>query len=307
VSDEAGDAKEVEVILMPTWEQVRVNPTLYSNALFEDEGESFPWHKFAHLPHSSQVFCVSAFGTLRKLKSRDDIVRDLLAARPSMGDCQPSNNLWEIGLEVEDRKLLNEFGTPQPSSIDVCLTSPDAVYCLEAKFREDAMDGFGACGQPSKRQCAGHFGPSSDLKTMTDAWCRLEVWDGERSPRLYWALGRAFFRDSVFLPQEVGSICPFNGPNYQLMRNLLWAAAYARRSRKQLFGVLVVCPGAFSPLLAAQVEEFKANVLRPEYHDAIRLRTYEDYASLLRATGEATALALATFLEGRIRDLIPHP
>jgi hypothetical protein len=65
---------------MATWEQVRRNPTLYPEALLPGEGEGFRWHRHADQPHSSQVFCVSAFGTLRRLPVavRDHVVGRLL-------------------------------------------------------------------------------------------------------------------------------------------------------------------------------------------------------------------------------------
>jgi hypothetical protein len=91
------------------------------------------------------------------------------------------------------------------------------------------------------------------------------------------------------------------------MRNFLLAAAFAQRNRKQQIGVLAVCPRAGAATLRDQIDAFKADVLRPPFHDLIRLRTYEDYIALLRGAGNADAAALAAFMEDRIRVLIPRP
>lgn len=59
---------------MATWGQVKPNPTLYPQALLPGQGEELRWHDDAHRPHSSQVFCVSAFGALRNLPVRDWVI-----------------------------------------------------------------------------------------------------------------------------------------------------------------------------------------------------------------------------------------
>ena len=166
------------------------------------------------------------------------------------------------------------------------------------------MAGFKGCSQP-KQQCAGFFGPGSDLKTKTNAWCRLEVWDGNRSPRSYWTLGRAFFRDSVFAKQVDGQKCPFNGPNYQLMRNFLFAAALAQQQKLRSFGVVAIAPAKMSGKLKRQIESFRTTVLQPGFGSCVKLVTYERLIELLKETGDVAAIALADFLSERIAELIP--
>lgn len=282
---------------MATWEQVRGNPTLFSQALLPGEGEQLHWHDDAHRPHSSQVFCVSAFGTLRHLPVRDRVIGRLFGEP----DPQPA---WGIELEAERPDLLSEFGSGQASSVDALVQNRQAVRCLESKFLRDALDGFGRCSQP-KKQCSGFYGPGSDLKTKTRAWCRLEVWDGERSPRTYWTLGRAFFRESVFAKQADGETCPFDGPNYQLMRNFLFAAALAQRKKLPSFGVVAIAPARTAGKLERQIDSFRTTTLQPEFASCVRFVTYERLIELLRETGEAGAVGLADFLEGRIAELIP--
>ena len=161
---------------MATWMQVQDNPTLYPQALLGEDGNKFPWHKNADKPYSSQVFCVSAFGTLRQLLNPQLIINGLLP--PTVA----AQEEWRIELEVEQRELLAEYGPGQPTSVDVVLEADNAVICLEAKFLRDAESGFGKCSQVRDNNCAGFFGPGSDVASSTGAWCRLEVWDGNRSP-----------------------------------------------------------------------------------------------------------------------------
>ena len=55
------------------------NPTLYPKALTSSESDpSFKWHDYAHSPRSSQVFCISAFGTLRNLAVGNRVLANLL-------------------------------------------------------------------------------------------------------------------------------------------------------------------------------------------------------------------------------------
>jgi hypothetical protein len=244
---------------------------------------------------------VSAFGTLRHLPVRDRVIGQLLGQPES---ATAPELPWDIELEAERHDLLSEYGPGQASSVDALLQNRQAVRCLESKFLRDAGAGFGGCSQP-KQQCAGYYGPGSDLKTRTKAWCRLEVWDGERSPRTYWTLGRAFFRDAVFAKQADGEKCPFDGPNYQLMRNFLFAAALAQRQKLPSFGVVAIAPARKSAKLERQIESFRTTILQPEFASCVRLVTYERLIESLRETAETGAVALASFLSARIAQLIP--
>jgi hypothetical protein len=118
-------------------------------------------------------------------------------------------------------------------------------------------------------------------------------------------MGRAFFQESVFAKQVDGQACPFDGPNYQLMRNFLFAAALAQRKKLPSFGVVAIAPARMAGKLEQQIDLFRTAILLPEFGSCVRLVTYERLIELLRETGEAGAVALATFLEGRIAELIP--
>ena len=89
--------------------------------------------------------------------------------------------------------------------------------------------------------------------------------EGERAPRLYWTLGKRFFNPVVFQRQNPNQACSLRGPNYQLMRNFLFAAAYAERHRKTFFGVIAIGPRNRSdPLLRSQVVKFSEGMLLPD-------------------------------------------
>ena len=281
------------------------NPTLHPHALSEGERDPrFKWHRDAASPRSSQVLCVSAFGTLRRLTVRNTVIdRFLAGATPDYrpGECPPQ---WSIKLEYEQSELLNERGGRQATSIDVLLASSKAVFAVEAKFVSDAKMGFGSCGQFSRSNCAGFYGPGSDLKTHSPVWCRLERWEGNRSPRTYWSLGKEYFRPEVFRIQSKGSACPMRNGNYQLMRNFLFSAVFAHRIGVDMHGVVTIAPAATSSLLTEQIEAFKAQILLPEYANRITHVTYEQYAASLRATGDSCSEELAEFIEQRIATIL---
>src|SRR6056297_805963 len=83
------------------------NPVLYEDALIENEKEKFSWHTHADDIRSSQVFCLSAFGSLRRYKEKDEIINTLFGS--CFKDMAPEK--WIIEPEANDRKLLGESGT----------------------------------------------------------------------------------------------------------------------------------------------------------------------------------------------------
>ena len=261
------------------------NPVLYEDALIENEKEKFSWHIHADDIRSSQVFCLSAFGSLRRYKEKDEIINTLFGS--CFKDMAPEK--WIIEPEANDRKLLGESGN-QPTSIDMLFTSKESVICMESKYIEDAKSGFGGCSQ-YKKDCNGFYGPGSDAKCGTHAWCRLENWDGKRSPRLYWSLGKRYFQPEVFNMQTQGETCPFSGPYYQLMRNVLFAATLAEVKSRPYWGVVAICPEKNAFSLTRQVNSFKEKILLPEFHNRMKLIHYEDYISILNSyEGQPSAL-----------------
>ena len=286
-------------------ELILANPTLHHDALTPEERlpDQIKWHRWAHLPHSSQVFCISAFGTLRGIEARDQVIDRFVANALPIYRPGPRAPRWNILLEHEDPPLLNEVGArAQPTSVDALLLSSKAVVAVESKFVSDAAKGFGQCSAFTGGRCIGFYGPGSDGSSQ--AWCQLEAWRGTRSPRTYWTIGKEYFRSAVFQKQSVGEACPLRGPDYQLMRNFLFAAARSRKADIPVHGVVTIAPAANSQLLGEQVAAFRSQVLLPAYAEHIGHTTYEDYCRLLRAFGDSSCIELAAFLDGRIDALV---
>ncbi|SLN55163.1 hypothetical protein PEL8287_02950 [Roseovarius litorisediminis] len=280
------------------------NPTLHPRALTERErAPGFKWHSYAGSPRSSQAFCLSAFGTLRSVSARDRVLEALF--RHALPGFPPRRRprRWSILPEAESPELLSELGAQQATSIDALCLSSDEVVCIESKFATDAEHGFGGCSQFPKA-CAGFRGPGSDIAKQTDAWCRLENWEGHRSPRAYWSLGKRWFRPEIFNRQTASDVCALRGANYQLMRNFLFAASIAERDKKSRFGVLAIGPRKYASVLAEQVAAFRRDILLPDFRDLIAFVDYEEYADILDAANATDAAELAEFLRERIRHVV---
>ena len=81
----------------------------------------------------TKVMCISAFGTIRHLETRDKILDHFLSvATPAyrLGRRSPK---WTMYLESEAPDLLNELGPPQSTSVDVLLVLSKAVFAVAAK------------------------------------------------------------------------------------------------------------------------------------------------------------------------------
>ncbi len=279
--------------MLPTdaWELVKANPTYFADSLTDSEGRSIRWHSPSSI-RSSQVFCISAFGSVRQLPDGQDILRTLLTRHfQGIGLTGP----WVLTPEYCDRQVLEETGQATPTSVDVFCRSTSSVVCIESKFMADAIEGFGSCSQVP-RNCRGHYGPASDIKTNTAANCRLEVPDGTRGARSYWRRGKQFFQDNVFVAQSVGQTCPFSGHNFQLMRNVLFAAC----SGASAWATLAIVPDRVSANVRHQASVFREHILRPEYRERVSVTTYEELIALLRASTFAQSNRLGDFLAERI-------
>ncbi|MCY3821712.1 MAG: hypothetical protein OXH52_20550 [Gammaproteobacteria bacterium] len=286
-------------------QRILANPTLHRNALTDEERRpgAINWHGSADSPRSSQALCISAFGVLRDTVPRDKVLDRLVATTLPAYRAGGRAPRWRIFLEYEEPRLLNEFGAQaQPTSVDALLVSSKAVVAIEAKFISDASAGFGKCSAFTKGRCAGFYGPGS--YGSSQAWCQLEAWHGDRSPRTYWALGREYFRPDVFRMQQQGESCPLRSTNYQLMRNYLFAAARSRAEGIPTHGVITIAPTATSQRLRDQVAAFESQVLLPSCAGSIRHTTYEEYARHLRGSGDGSCAELADFLEARIHTVI---
>jgi hypothetical protein len=280
------------------WTRVQSNPTYLRGALNHAEGQLIRWHS-PEAPASSQVFCVSVFGTLRSLPDGSAILNRLFAEKLLV---IPPAEHWDLSFEYVDADVLGETGLGTPTNIDVYCVSPRAVVCIESKFLYDAEEGFGGCGQFSKGDCAGFRGPKSDRKTGTSTHCRLEMQDGKRNPRKYWQLGRAYFEDAVFQEQKVGDTCPLAASNYQLMRNFLFAATTAGDARE--FGVIAMVPEKKEAKVKAQVQAFRNDVLSKLYRSRINVGTYDTLAAMLLQSTHQRTIAHGEFLRNRMTTLL---
>jgi hypothetical protein len=276
------------------WDVVQTNPSYWPGTLSAKEGAGLRWHSPAE-PRSSQVFCISAVCGLRALPDRDEILSHLF--RPFLGTDRAAGP-WALRPEYSRRDLLGETGAGTPTSVDVFCESPAAVVCVEGKLFYDAREGFGSCGQAKHGQCAGHYGPGSDRKTGTDAFCRLEVPEGRRGARRYWELAGDYFAETTFQKQAEGETCPFAGPSFQLMRNVLFAGASAGQGRG--FAVVCLVPAVEKSVVEVQVTRFRTDLLRNEHRSAVGIRTYDELAVLLRASPHAESQQLGAFLLERL-------
>ena len=216
-----------------------------------------PWEKFkwdkgvwgirTWVKHSSQALLIDVFGSIKASDDKDTIMNAIseYLDLPCLGE-------WFIEMEWSDPlNLLNEKRRTQ---VDCIAKNDLSVIFFEGKFTE--RDG-GSCSRPllkpnpylyGKRQahCNGNYDfqhdpvkhPLFDYYTVPviDAKCALtregiRYWD--YIPELF-----CFNNDNVYRP------CPFKGPSYQFMRNLVLAWNIALNEK--LFPSLVVVY-AFAP------------------------------------------------------------
>jgi hypothetical protein len=255
--------------------------------------------------YSSQALCVSVFGALDRHPQAAAIVQ---ASGDAAGVALPAE---EPSIVCEDRshpEVLNEKGGRSIlTSPDVLVRWPNCILSIESKFREE----LGPCGQTESRQaksrgkepaaCTGDHAPGSDRKTRTDAACRLTIWDGKREPRRYWHVAeRLFLAEALAVPRRP---CPFASGTYQLMRNLTFAAEFARLNALPQFAFLVAYVAA-SPS-AGHTQELArqfAAMLVPEVRDRFGLVSYETIRMVAASQRETK---LADWIDARIPDLVP--
>ncbi len=203
--------------------------------------QTFPWHKGAASPHSSQALAVSVFGTLvihpEKQALIDDMVRVMFGWELSL------RAEWMVSLEVNMPKGL--LGERRPTQADVLIENETSVVFLECKFTES---GGGPCSQPNPRssgknkgirQCDGNYRMQTNPISGKEARCALSG-KGIR----YWKYIPQYFD---WANDKDHDPCPFAGPAYQYMRNALAAACWARRHklRRAAFGLIYVAGEQF--------------------------------------------------------------
>jgi hypothetical protein len=200
------------------------------------DAPAFPWHHSASSPRSSQALAVDVFGTVKELITRHDIVAAWMdhVKVPSAGP-------WELELEVKvSNSLLAET---RPTQLDVLAQGSGELVLFECKFTE--VDG-GCCSQtaPLKEgdakgqpQCNGNYESQANPLNGKTSACALtgkgiQYW--EWIPKVI-DLG----------PSGDYTPCPFAGPWFQWMRNLVAAAALADGTPRPPAFVLVYVDGPF--------------------------------------------------------------
>lgn len=185
--------------------------------------DDFKWHNESGIcdtekSHSSQALAIDLFGTLRQAPQEErDAILGAIAQRFALPPAGP----WSVELEWEDKEnRLCESG--KQSQVDALATSPLAVICFECKFTES--DG-GCCSQvlpissgkhAGKKQCNGRYELQvNPVKGTERSRCALTA------KRIrYWEVVPEVFRLD---PGQDYAPCPFKGPWYQWMRNLVLA------------------------------------------------------------------------------------
>jgi hypothetical protein len=198
--------------------------------------DAFPWHcdrnrqPTAHLPWSSQALAIDVFGTISKLDARDRIVSSWMDSLDL-----PAGSAWDICLEWRvPKSILNET---RPTQVDAAARSERNLVLFECKFTERSG---GSCSQPvpmtkgrakGDSQCSGSYTRQRNPLNGIEDYCALSG-KGIR----YWD----------WIPEVIGYDrsqshvpCPFAGPTFQWMRNLVSAAAAARIGDRQPAFVLV--------------------------------------------------------------------
>jgi hypothetical protein len=236
--------------------------------------DTFPWHvgrKGAidtHVPHSSQALAIDVFGTIKISPDRDTIL-DALAQNIGL----PPGGPWTLSLEWTARpSLLNE---PRPTQVDVYAESPHAVILCECEFTE--QEG-GACTQTVKRTdsitCNGNYvQPINDRNDRTSR-CALSG-----KGILYWdIIPKVFHLDAEAEYQP----CPFAGPAYQWMRNLVVAYKVARQKNKRPAVVIVYAESPSLPIAQTVKSRAWTAFTKTVRQDQVPLhvRSYQDMLAL---------------------------
>lgn len=178
--------------------------------------EKFDWHnhrgnidtdKF----NSSQAIAIDFWGCLELSPLKVQIINSLF---------NKSCDEWDIKFEYPDRCLMSE---KRPTQIDVKIESDTCAIIIESKFAENNS---GKCSQLKKTkknliQCNGNYEDQINPVYNIKSKCALSgkgirYWD-------YISSTTAFDKNESHKP------CPFRNREFQWMRNICFAEAYARQ------------------------------------------------------------------------------
>ena len=201
--------------------------------------DQFQWHTSrgaidTYVPHASQALAIDVFGTIKMSPSRDEIF-DALAQAVGL----PMGGPWTITLEWNAPKDL--LGELKETQVDVYAESPHAVLVCECKFTEP---NGGACSQTNRQQglaqCNGNYEHQTNPRNGVSNRCALSG----KGIRYWEVIPKVFHLEAEmdYLP------CPFAGPTYQWMRNLVVGYALGQRTGKQSAVVIVYADSPHLPM-----------------------------------------------------------
>jgi len=186
--------------------------------------KKYPWHTTTRgidtwQPNSSQALAIDLFGTLA-VSEKLDIVMNDFAQKHGL----PLGGHWTINLEWKDpQNLLNE---KRQSQIDALASNDKTLIFFDCKFTESDA---GACSQPELpsagpikglKKCDGKYMIPTELGNRNIARCALSG-IGIR----YWCIIPEVFYYNQALDYDP---CPFKGPWFQWMRNVVGCYERAR-------------------------------------------------------------------------------
>jgi hypothetical protein len=252
---------------------------------------NFKWHRYAHLPHSSQAFCISVWGTFACTKGRAvrEVVSRLLRDAEFSRAVERYPARLPAQFESDNRDLLNEYGGTQ-SHLDVALPLDDLSVVIESKLTEP----LGTCSQKKDRHCSGIYGPGSDLKLRKENSCRLEYQDGSRTPRLYWQVITPLSRADAY---PLGKPCPFAGSGYQVMRNIAASARQMTTLSKPSWRTIFAFPAEKETTEAIRLVQSR---LKGEYQSRVLVLDYKKLSRALADSADPIARGLAQHMAARL-------
>lgn len=246
--------------------------------------DHFPWPPNGKAPdtwqtNSSQALAIDFFGTLKMVPAAErGAVLGRLAASLRLPDSGP----WKVELEwVNPCDRLNE---PRQSQVDAIAMGAHTRILFECEFRE--RDG-GTCSQTTPQpvgskaklpQCDGRYEMQKNPVNGKTARCAL-TGKGIR----YWDfIPNVFQMSSTADPMP----CPFDGPWYQWMRNLVLADAIRRSEARQTSVVIVYADHPNLPFANKLKSSKWTEFVRALRTDEVQLHPIS-YQELLRVAVDA--------------------
>jgi hypothetical protein len=198
-----------------TFDGIKANLFPASHAAIGD-WKAFRWHRYKGIiqtskPNSSQALAIDVFGTIKVSPEKDRIL-GALAQKCGI----PGDGPWALKLEWNDPD--NFLREPAPTQVDALAIGSLSFLVIECKFAETG----GACSQTRRDktiglpQCSGDYvmqeNPRNPKTTGRCALTKKGIRYWETIPRLF-----DLDADQDYQP------CPFKGPAFQWMRNVVLA------------------------------------------------------------------------------------